>query len=138
VASGGIHIVTGFAVGSRCRSIPAAFVAGVASHAALDALPHHDYQHLAAHASDAVLGVAFTGAMRRRCRRDRRLAGIAGAIGAVLPDIENLLWILGRLDRGKMLYPSHSGLVRHGRAGYRDTCLHYCLVAAASWVLVPT
>ena len=64
MASGGIHIATGFAIGTRCRSIPAAFLAGTASHAALDALPHHDYRHLAAHAGDAVVGLALTGVPR--------------------------------------------------------------------------
>lgn len=136
MASGGIHFVTGFALGSRCRSIPAAFLAGVASHAALDALPHHDYRQLAAHAADAAAGFTLTGALWRRCCRDRRMAGLAGAVGAVLPDVENVLLLLGRMDEERMRFPSHTGLTPHGQAGHRDTCVFNSLVLAAAWVLV--
>jgi hypothetical protein len=136
LASGGIHIATGFAVGSRCRSIPAALLAGIASHAALDALPHHDYRHLGAHAGDAAVGLALTGALWRRCRRKRRMAGLAGAVGAVIPDVESVLLLLGRMDEGRMRFPSHSGLIPHGRASFRDSCILYSFVLAASWALV--
>ena len=136
MASGGIHIATGFAVGSRCRSVPAAFLAGIASHAALDALPHHDYRHLAAHAGDAAVGLALTGVLWRRCRRKRRMAGLAGAVGAVLPDVESVLLLLGRVDEGRMRFPSHTGLISHGRAGLRDTCILYTLLVAGAWALV--
>ena len=136
MASGGIHIVAGFAVGSRSRSIPAAFLAGVVSHAALDALPHHDYRHPAAHAGDAAAGLALTGALWRRCRKDRRMAALAGAVGAVLPDVENGLLLLGHMDKERMRFPTHTGVIPHGHAGYRDTFLLYCLVLVASWALV--
>jgi hypothetical protein len=136
LASGGIHVASGFAVGSRCRSIPAALLAGIASHVALDALPHHDYRHLAAHAGDTAAGLALTGALWRRCRRERRMTGLAGAVGAVLPDVESALLFLGRMDEGRMRFPSHSGLIPHGQAGYLNTCVLYSLVLAASWALV--
>jgi hypothetical protein len=136
LASGGVHLVTGFAIGSRCPSIPAAFLAGIASHAALDAVPHHDYRHVAAHGGDAALGLFLTTTLWGRCRRKRRKAGLAGAVGAILPDIESALLFLGRMDKGRMRFPSHSGLIRHGQAGYLDTYILYSLLLAASWALV--
>jgi hypothetical protein len=136
LASGGIHLVTGFAVGSRCRSIPAAFLAGIASHATLDALPHHDYRHVAAHSGDAALGLILTTALWGRCRRKRRMVGLAGAVGAVLPDVESALLFLGRMDEKRMRFPSHNGLTPHGQTGYLDTYVLYSLLLAASWALV--
>jgi hypothetical protein len=91
---------------------------------------------LAAHAGDAAVGLVVTGALWRRCRRKRRMAGLAGAVGAVLPDVESVLLLLGRVDEGRMLFPSHTGLISHGRAGLRDTCVLYTLLLAGAWALV--
>ena len=135
MASGGIHIVSGFAIGSRCRSVPAAFLAGVISHAAMDALPHRDYRRLTAHVGDAAAGIALTSALWRRNLRDHRMTGLAGAIGAILPDIENGLLLVGRMEKERRRFPSHTGLVPHGRAGYLGTGILYSLVVAASWAL---
>ena len=37
MASGGVHLVAGFALGTRCSSASTALMAGIASHAVLDA-----------------------------------------------------------------------------------------------------
>jgi hypothetical protein len=64
------------------------------------------------------------------------MAGLAGAVGAVLPDVESVLLFLGRVDEGRMRFPSHTGLISHGRAGLRDTCILYALLLAGAWALV--
>ena len=91
---------------------------------------------LAAHAGDAAVGSAMTVAMWRRCRAERRMVGLAGAVGAVLPDLESVLLTLGRMDAGRMRFPSHSGLIPHGRASYRTTLIFYAVAVAVSWVSV--
>ena len=114
----------------------AAFLAGIASHAALDALPHHDYRHLAAHAGDAVVGLALTGVLWQRCRRKRRMAGLAGAVGAVLPDVESVLLLLGRVDEGRMTSIPHRPDTLTDEPACRDTCILYALLLAGAWALV--
>jgi hypothetical protein len=136
LASGGIHLVAGFALGSHCRSVPAALVAGVVSHGVLDAMPHRDYRYLAAHISDGAVGIGLTGLLWRRCASERRRYGLAGAIAAILPDVENVLVLLDMMDREGVRFPSHSGLIRHGRANALQTLLIYTIVVAACWATV--
>jgi hypothetical protein len=38
-----------------------------------------------------------------------------GALGAVAPDFENLLWKTGLIGDHQKIFPTHSGLIRHGR-----------------------
>ena len=84
-----------------------AFLAGVASHALLDCLPHRDSGHPLMLLVDAcgVLGVA---ALAAASPDARMLAGVAGG---VLPDLENLsaLSALSEDDPGTGLkiFPSH-------------------------------
>jgi hypothetical protein len=39
-----------------------------------------------------------------------------GALGAVAPDFENLLWKTGIIEEGSKIFPTHSGLIKHGTA----------------------
>lgn len=86
------------------------FFVGLASHIPLDAVRHLDFENLWV---DAALTVAL-------------LIGVLvvfgfspvffGALGAVAPDIENLFWRVGLLPEERKVFPTHSGLIRHGTA----------------------
>jgi hypothetical protein len=136
VASGGVHAIAGFALGSRVRSVPVALAIGVASHALLDAMPHHDYRTFAAHAADGAASLACIAALARRTPSASRRAAVAGAIGAIVPDVETILLVLGVVGKEAMVFPSHTGLIPHGRTGSLGTCVAYGAVAGASWLLV--
>ncbi|MFC1799605.1 hypothetical protein ACFL2Z_01680 [Candidatus Eisenbacteria bacterium] len=104
------HVAAGAVIGILVDSRLAAFLIGFVSHIPLDAVPHIDFKD---YRIDGVLTVgllvgifAFTG-----------LTPILfGAVGAVVPDLENLLWKTGIIDEKHKVFPTHSGLIRHGQA----------------------
>jgi hypothetical protein len=102
------HVAVGALIGSFFESSLAGFFVGLASHIPLDVVPHLDFENLWV---DAALTVAL-------------MVGVLvvfgfspvffGALGAVAPDIENLLWRVGVLPEKRKIFPTHSGLIRHG------------------------
>jgi hypothetical protein len=104
------HVAVGALLGSFFGSSLVSFFVGLASHIPLDAVRHLDFENLWV---DAALTVAL-------------LIGVLvvfgfspvffGALGAVAPDIENLLWRVGLLPEERKVFPTHSGLIRHGTA----------------------
>jgi hypothetical protein len=103
-----------------------AFGLGLASHVPLDMIPHFDFKDFRADAavSIALLGVLLIG------------GGISslllGALGAVLPDFENLLWKLGIIGEKRKIFPTHSGLLEHGRGTQAGGTGMEILVSAVS------
>jgi len=104
------HVAAGAVIGVLVDSRLAAFLIGFVSHIPLDAVPHIDFKD---YRIDVVLTIgllagifAFTG-----------LTPILfGAVGAVVPDLENLLWKTGIIDEKHKVFPTHSGLIKHGQA----------------------
>jgi hypothetical protein len=101
---GTTHALAGGLIGALIgRPLPA-FLAGMVTHGALDVLPHRDEDdppllHLVVDACGvlAVLALAvLTG----------NIGMGAGAIGAVLPDVENVPDVLFR-RKGRKVFPSH-------------------------------
>lgn len=104
------HVAAGAVIGILVDSRLAAFLIGLVSHIPLDAIPHIDFED---YRVDVVMTIvvlagifAFTGFTPI----------LFGAIGAVAPDIENLLWKTGIIDEKRKVFPTHSGLIKHGRA----------------------
>jgi len=104
------HVAAGALLGSVFESRSIAFLLGFASHIPLDMLPHVDFDDFR---FDAAVSLGL-------------LAGIylvsgfspvlLGALGAVAPDFENLLWKIGWIREESKIFPTHSGLIRHGKA----------------------
>ena len=104
------HVAVGALVGGFLGNRLHAFLIAFASHIPLDAIPHIDFEDFRV---DAVMSVAL-------------LVGIfafsgfspifVGALGAVAPDFENLLWKLGIIEERNKVFPTHSGLIKHGQA----------------------
>ena len=87
------HVLSGALIGALARRPVAAFALGVASHFALDTVPHwgkwgSQRRFLRVAVPDGLISLATMGAITAASPPDRRLAVLAGMTGAVLPDIE--------------------------------------------------
>ena len=124
------HVAFGALIGSLLPWSPAAFGVGFVGHIPLDALPHFDFKDFRL---DAVISVVLVVAVFL-------LGGFSpmlfGALGSVLPDLENLLWKLGIIDEAHKIFPTHSGLVRHGRATGTAGIRSEIAVSAASAAVI--
>jgi hypothetical protein len=124
------HVAVGALLGSFFGSSLVSFLVGLASHIPLDAVRHLDFENLWV---DAALTVAL-------------LVGVFvvfgfspvffGALGAVAPDIENLFWRVGLLPEERKVFPTHSGLIRHGTAKPARGWLTGLAVVAVSVAMV--
>jgi hypothetical protein len=85
------HVLTGAVVGALAPSVPAAVALGVASHFALDAVPHFgvpDRHFMKLAVPDGLVGLAVIGVVAARTPRRRRAVVLAGVFGACLPDMD--------------------------------------------------
>jgi hypothetical protein len=84
------HVLSGAVIGAATRRIVPAFLLGIASHFALDAVPHWGDRRLTlmqVAVPDGLAGLAVMGAMTALAPRGRRAAVLAGMAGAALPDL---------------------------------------------------
>jgi hypothetical protein len=99
------HVLTGALVGRACPGPVSAFVAGVASHAALDAVPHwgdrpiEDVMPIAV--ADGLTGLAAIAVVWRRTPSAHRVRVLAGMAGASVPDLDKP----GRVFFGRSPFP---------------------------------
>lgn len=84
------HVLCGALVGAVAPSPSTAFVAGVASHFALDMIPHWGDQatFLRVAVVDGLVGLATMGVIAVRTPRARRRHVVAGMLGACAPDAD--------------------------------------------------
>ena len=111
------HFSVGLMLGQAVGNSYAACALGLASHVALDAIPHSDY-------SKIIHGISDLAAVAAVCcisiRAGRGVCALIGGLAAILPDLEVAIVHL-RMARDqppckpRLFFPSHSGLVRHGR-----------------------
>ncbi len=102
-----VHALTGAALSRLCRTHGQALVVGAVSHVVADALPHRD---LGVPEEALLLGAALgaIGIMRGGGSKE-----FAGAMGAALPDLENLMVRALKLPESRLLLPTHRDY--HGR-----------------------
>lgn len=116
-----MYCVTHFALGAMLGAMApvrgVAVLAGLTSHAALDAIPHSDYRRTV----QGVLDVAAT-CFLAACLTRGGFGPYAmwGGAAAALPDLEVAAAYLfpgayQPLGRFRLVFPSHSGLVPHSR-----------------------
>lgn len=87
------HVLSGALLGAAVRSPAAALPLGVASHFALDAVPHWGQWLSRSHflriaVADGLTGLAAMGAAAALAPRQGRAAVLAGMVGASLPDLD--------------------------------------------------
>ncbi len=125
------HLAVGAAAGSFTDNAAGAAALGLLSHVPLDILPHYEFDRMwvevavvvAVFAAMLAAGMARTGVFW-------------GAVGAVVPDIENLLWRAGVLPDERKVFPGHSprlaGIFPHGRTlGPRHALTQVAIVCAS-------
>ncbi len=104
------HFAAGALAGAATGHIWLGSVAGLASHAVLDALPHYDHPDWRVELAGGVAALLLL-LMLPFWTWPAVLGGIMGMV----PDLENLFQKLGRLRRERFIYPTHTGLIPHGR-----------------------
>jgi len=86
------HVLAGALVGAACPGPVTAFLAGVVSHPAMDAVPHFgmldDTEFLEVAVVDGLLGLATLTAITVRTPTARRAAVLAGMLGACFLDAD--------------------------------------------------
>ncbi|MBI5963626.1 MAG: hypothetical protein HY863_09150 [Chloroflexi bacterium] len=127
-------------------NIPAAtsgILAGIASHLVTDAVPHGDY--LVNHGlllpnkywplREFIASLLIFGLIAVTTRGQLRwVALIAGLMGG-LPDIESLLIGIRLIEKKQALFPTHNGLIPHGKnLGLKSLLVEYgSLLTSLGW-----
>lgn len=130
------HLAVGAALGSFTDSRSLSFLLGLVGHVPLDLVPHYEFEKFWV---DALAVVAILSALL--------VAGLGGtgifwgALGAVLPDAENLLWRAGVLPGDGKIFPGHSRrlsrIFPHGRTlGPRHALTQVAIVCASVAIVV--
>ncbi len=131
------HMVVGGAVGSFVDGRGIAFGLGVVSHVPLDVIPHYEFDKMWL---EVAIVASFLGAMLATGHAGTGL--FWGALGGVVPDLENLLWRLGVMPERRKLFPGHNGrlgrFLRHGRSlgpghAWWQAAIAVCAVAIMIW-----
>ena len=119
------HFAAGALAGAATGNAWAALAAGLASHALLDLFPHYDFEDWR---REVAIGLAPL--LLLLLSPWASAAAVIGGLAGCLPDLENLLQKLGRLERRHMIFPSHTGLLPHGaRRGSRNLWVQAALAA---------
>jgi hypothetical protein len=129
-------MAVGGALGSLVDGRAVPFALGLGSHILLDVIPHYEFEKIWV---EAAIGVVVLGTMIALGHGDT--AVFWGALGGIVPDIENLLWRRGILPERWKVFPGHNRrlrrLVRHGRSlPIRHAWWQAGLVAASVFVAV--
>jgi len=87
------HVLSGALIGALARRPLPAFALGVASHFALDVVPHwgdwgSERRFLRVAVPDGLISLAAMAAIAAASPSERRLAVLAGMTGAALPDMD--------------------------------------------------
>jgi hypothetical protein len=112
------HVLSGALIGASARGPGQAFALGVASHFALDAVPHwgnwRDRQHfLHVAVRDGLAGLAVMATVTAIAPAERRLTVLAGMVGAALPDIDKPCKVaFGRSPWPRFVDRFHAGIQR--------------------------
>jgi hypothetical protein len=125
------HVAFGAIAGALSPTPYLAPLFGLASHVALDVIPHHDIdavRHELVLAAIAVAAIAFGGALD--------LKVLLGIVFALIPDIENLLWKLGKIRDDQKIFPGHRRFIPHGMALGKSNLVVQLAVSAAAIALL--
>ena len=104
------HFAAGALAGGATGNVYVGAVAGLASHAVLDAIPHYDHPDWRLELGGGLLSLVLLLLLPFSSA-----AAVVGGICGMLPDLENLFQKLGWMGRDRFVFPSHTGLVPHGR-----------------------
>jgi hypothetical protein len=123
-----VHAFTGAALSRLCRTPWQAFALGFASHLVADAMPHRDLDV----PTEGALAAVALGCLGLAHGLDS--CEFAGALGAVAPDLENIVARALGISDEKLLLPTHNryhGAKLDNVAG--QVALALCCVAVLAW-----
>jgi hypothetical protein len=111
------HVLSGALLGAASPGPVSAFTAGVASHFALDAIPHWggvDFEEvLPVAVCDGLIGLATMAVVTAAARPGRRLRMMAGMTGAAFPDLDKpFRLVFGRSPWPEPVNRFHVGIQR--------------------------
>ncbi|MFT5234540.1 MAG: hypothetical protein ACI9UQ_002586, partial [Candidatus Krumholzibacteriia bacterium] len=104
------HFAVGALAGGLSGNVYLGAAAGFASHAVLDVIPHYDHPDWRLE-----LGGGIAALLLLLFMPFFSWPALVGGIFGMVPDLENLAQKLGKLRRDQMVYPTHTGLLPHGR-----------------------
>jgi len=104
------HFAAGALVGGATGNVWVGAGAGFASHAVLDAIPHYDHPDWRFELIGGLFSLLILFLLPFGT-----LPAIVGGIFGMIPDLENLFQKIGKMRRDQFIYPSHTGLIPHGR-----------------------
>ena len=120
------HFAAGALAGGLTGSVGWGAAAGLASHAVLDMFPHYDHPDWRLELGGGVAALVLLLLMPFGTA-----PAVVGGIAGMLPDLENLFQKLGRLSRDRFIFPTHTGLLRHGsRRGPRNLAVQAAIFVA--------
>jgi hypothetical protein len=125
------HFAAGALVGGISGQAVIAILGGFATHVLLDALPHYDFPNWRIELTGG-LGALLVLLSLPQASWPAVLGGLAG----MLPDLENLLWKLGKISRRAFIFPSHTGWIPHGRKCRRGNLAWQLVLTAACFALL--
>jgi len=115
------HVLSGAATGYLIEKPIPAFIVGLASHIALDMVPHHDPETNAGYVIDSICGVSIFSLLfvhSRKTPTDCSLkSAIAGSLGAAIPDLELLYKKAFKLEEENLFFPTHNNTLPHMESG---------------------
>jgi len=113
------------------RGVMAGALAGLASHAVLDAIPHYDHPDWRVELSGGIASLILLLLMPFASG-----PAVVGGLMGMVPDLENLFQKLGWIGRHRFVFPSHTGLVPHGRELGPRTLVWQALIFVACFGLL--
>ena len=123
-----VHALTGAALSRLCRSRTQALLLGGLSHMVGDLTPHRD---LDIPKEAALLGCALGLVAVTHGPRSREFAG---ALGAALPDVENLVSRVTGIGKKRMLLPTHNSYHGPETVGFGGQLALAALSLATLWL----
>ncbi len=104
------HFAAGALAGGATGNVYLGAVAGLASHAVLDVIPHYDHPDWRIELTGGILSLLLLLLMPFAS-----WPAVVGGLFGMVPDLENLFQKLGRMRRDQFVFPTHTGLLPHGR-----------------------
>lgn len=126
------HVAAGAVMGALSPTPYAVPFLGLGSHVVLDIIPHYDIDKMRYEiflAVAAIAAIALGGAL------DGKVA--LGIAFGLLPDLENLLWKLGKIRDDQKIFPGHRKLIPHGAVtGRGSLAVQSAAAVVAIWFLI--
>ncbi len=123
--------LTGGIVGGLTGNLVLGAVAGAASHAVLDAIPHYDHPDWRLELAGGVISLILLLLMPFATA-----SAVVGGIFGMVPDLENLFQKLGKMRRDQFIFPSHTGLIPHGKSLGPRTLLWQAVIFVCCFALL--